>query len=87
MAADKLIALMKAKQAGEISQDTFLHNLKEGEIIPDGTSVDDEKLKIKNDSDTSGDGLMQSAGVTPLQRSFEIVRDADGKAAGIKEQG
>lgn len=84
-AAD-LTALMKAKQAGELSQDTFLHNLKEGEILPDDTSIEDEKDAIEADGNTNGDSLQSGAPVTPIKREFELVRGEDGKASGITEK-
>lgn len=44
----QLDSLVKAFQASTISLDTLLFNLSEGEILPDGVSVEDEKAKIKN---------------------------------------
>ena len=41
-----LVALMGAWQSGAISHETFLHNMKKGEIIPDDVSVEDEKDRI-----------------------------------------
>jgi len=86
LAARDIEALMKARQAGEISQDTFLHNMKEGEIIPDDTSIEDEKDQIELDSNREGGSLNDAAGVTPIRRSFELVRDSSGKATGIEEK-
>ena len=37
---------MGAWQSGGISHETFLHNMKKGEIIPDDVSVEDEKDRI-----------------------------------------
>jgi len=42
--------LVKALQVGAISQDTFLYNLKQGEILPEDTTIEDEKLKIEADN-------------------------------------
>jgi hypothetical protein len=84
MSAQDLTALMQARQAGEISQDTFLHNLKQGEILPDDTSIEDEKDNIEVDGNRAGDTLNAGPEV-PIKREFELVRDATGKAAGIKE--
>lgn len=44
--AGEISALLQAVMAGQMSRDTFLHNLKAGEIIPDNVTVDDEKEKI-----------------------------------------
>lgn len=85
LSAADVTALMKAWQSGGISQDTFLHNLKEGEILPDDISIEDEKDRIEVDGNSSGDSLNAGAPVTPIKREFELVRDADGRAAGIKE--
>lgn len=81
--APEIIALMKARQAGEMSQDTFLHNLKEGEVFPDGRTIQEEKDLIEVDS--NDDKLSATAPVTPIKREFELQRDDDGKATGIKE--
>ncbi len=37
-----LVALTQARQAGEISQATYLYNLKRGEMLPPDTSIEDE---------------------------------------------
>jgi hypothetical protein len=50
LSSSDLLALLQALQAGEISQDTFLYNLKVGEILPDDTSIEDEKDKIDLDN-------------------------------------
>mgnify|MGYP003147642463 CR=1 FL=1 len=41
--ATDLHALMVAWQSGAISHETFLYNMKKGEILPDETSIEDEK--------------------------------------------
>jgi len=46
ISADDLTALMGAWQSGAISHETFLHNMKKGEVIPDDVSVEDEKDRI-----------------------------------------
>ena len=43
----ELTALLKAYQAGGISLDTFLWNLEQGELLPEYTSIEDEKLRIE----------------------------------------
>jgi hypothetical protein len=42
----ELTALMGAWQSGAISHETFLHNMKKGEILPVGVTVEDEKDRI-----------------------------------------
>ena len=44
--AGDLTALMGAWQSGAISHDTFLYNMKKGEILPEETSIEDEKSLI-----------------------------------------
>jgi len=85
LTAQEITALMTLVQGNHISQDTFLHNLKEGEVLPDGTTIEEEKDAIETDRNTSGDGMMDAAPVTPLKRSFELVKDQEGKTTGIKE--
>ena len=46
ISAENLTALMGAWQSGAISHETFLHNMKKGEVIPDDVSVEDEKDRI-----------------------------------------
>ena len=46
ISAEDLTALMGAWQSGAISHETFLHNMKKGEVIPDDVSVEDEKGRI-----------------------------------------
>jgi Domain of unknown function (DUF4055) len=44
--AGDLVALLQTWQAGGISLDSFLWNLKEGELLAPDTSIEDEKAKI-----------------------------------------
>mgnify|MGYP001816812258 FL=1 len=81
MSPQELTALMQAWQQGGISQDTFLHNLKRGEILPEDTSVEDEKDKL----DFEGDSEDDFNTFTPVQREFNVERDPDGKVAKITE--
>ena len=46
--ATQISALVQAMQAGGISLDTFLYNMKLGEILPDDVDVEDEKSRIEN---------------------------------------
>ena len=46
ISAQDLTALMGAWQSGGISHETFLHNMKKGEVIPNDVSVEDEKGRI-----------------------------------------
>ena len=42
-----MTALMQAWQTGSISHDTFLYNMKRGEVLPEGVSIEDEKAMIE----------------------------------------
>ena len=45
----EIIALVQAVQAGQMSQETFIHNLIEGEILQQGRTVEIEKESIEED--------------------------------------
>ena len=49
MSPSELSGLLAARQAGEISQSTFLWNLKRGELLPPGREIDDEIAIIKQE--------------------------------------
>jgi hypothetical protein len=71
----EITALLGALQAGEISQDTFLYQLKIGEIIPEDRTIDEEKDLIDLDSNkrmkdlgTSYPGLGNSGSMGSLDQ-------------------
>jgi len=47
LTSQELTSLLAAVQAGRISMDTFLHNLKVGEILPEDRTIDEEKEMIE----------------------------------------
>lgn len=47
LTSQEITSLLAAVQAGRISMDTFLYNLKTGEILPEDRSVDEEKEMIE----------------------------------------
>ena len=47
LSSQEITALLAALQAGKISHETFLWNLKEGELLPPGISTEDEKERIE----------------------------------------
>lgn len=51
MTPQKLTALTQALQSGSISEETYFYNLKQGEIIQEGRTFDEEK-ESKQDSNT-----------------------------------
>jgi hypothetical protein len=44
-----ITALLAAVQAGEISEDTFIYNLQQGEILQSGRTIEEEKEAIEED--------------------------------------
>jgi len=50
MSAQDLIALVQAVQSGEISRDTFIYNLKMGELLPPDRTIEEEKALIEEDA-------------------------------------
>ena len=76
--SSQLIALLKAVQLGEISQDTFLHNLMIGEILPEGISVEVEKERIKKDISERQDlinRVMAEKGITITEEDSYMQDD------------
>jgi hypothetical protein len=45
-----LLALLQAWQAGSISKETFLYNLKRGQILSEETTVEDEMAKLETET-------------------------------------
>ena len=83
LSPQELAALMQAWQGGGISQDTFLYNLKTGEMLPADRTIEEEKDMI--DTETGGLGNDAGIGSIPVKRKFDIVKDESGKATGIQE--
>lgn len=75
--ADYITTLMNTWQSGGISQDTFLYNLKAGEILPPDTSIEDEKNLIGLEFG-NGFGDSDDVNITPVKRSFKLVKDDNG---------
>ena len=65
----EIIALVQAYQMGGISMDTLLYNLKQGEVIPDDVSIDDEREKIEMEHGSNDDG--------PEDNRSEVLRDTE----------
>lgn len=65
----EIIALVQAYQMGGISMNTLLYNLKQGEVIPDDVSIDDEREKIEMDHGTGDEG--------PGDNRSEVLRDSE----------
>jgi hypothetical protein len=47
LSPQEITALLQALQAGAISQDTFLYNMLQGERLPPGRTIEEEKLLIE----------------------------------------
>ena len=79
----ELLALMQTWQGGGISQETFLDNLKRGEILPQDRTLEEEKALL--DSEANSPRMLDEKDVTPVKRRFELVQDKNGKTTGIEE--
>lgn len=66
----EIISLVQAYQMGGISMDTLLYNLKQGEVIPNDVSIDEERDKIELDHGTNGDE-------GPEDNRSEVLRDSE----------
>lgn len=53
-----IAALMQAQQAGLVSKETFVWNLKRGEMMPEDRTVEDELAKIETEPPPSGSPSM-----------------------------
>jgi len=82
LSPQEMQALMQLYQGGSISQDTFLYNLKRGEVLPDDVTIDDEKDLIEMDEEQEPD----MTNVTPFKRSFSVERDEQGQLVGVNEE-
>ena len=61
-----LTALMKAHQSGQISQETFLFNLKRGEVFPPGRTIEEEQDAIEDDVENEMPSTPFQPNVTPF---------------------
>lgn len=52
-----MVSLIQARQSGLISQDTFLYQMQQGEIIQDGITIEEEKTRIESQKPDLGMGL------------------------------
>ena len=65
----EIIALVQAYQMGGISMDTLLYNLKQGEVIPDDVSIDDEREKIEMANGSSDE--------SPVDNRSEVLQESE----------
>jgi len=80
MSPQELQALMGAWQGGGMSVDTFLWNLKRGEMLPEDRTIEDEKDLLDKDKPTDD---MQD--IIPIKRRFNVVQDEEGNTTGVEE--
>jgi len=86
MEPQMLEKLMGALQTGSISQDTFLWNLKVGEVLPPGRTIDEEKDLINSESGGLETPTEATDNVTPIRRSLNVVYDEKtGRPSRIEE--
>ena len=62
ISSQDLTALVSARQAGDLSLESFLWNLKAGEVLPPDRSIDDEKELIAQEKEKTALEDMASAG-------------------------
>ena len=55
LSAQDITALLSAVQAGRISMDTFLYNLRVGDILPPDRTIEDEKNLIASEAPPMSD--------------------------------
>jgi len=77
MTPQELTSLMQAWQGGAMSQDTFLHNLKQGEILPDGRTIEEEKDLIAVEAPSGGVTEDEMNNIIPIKRNFKVVKNGD----------
>ena len=87
----EITALLAALQSGSMSLDTFLYNLKMGEILPPGREVEDEKLLIEAEGVKSFNGSVpfsnnpkkiNSGGNNPLGNNLPMNGMGKGNKSG-----
>ncbi len=61
-----MTALMKAQQGGLISMETFLFNMKRGEVMPPGRTIEEEQEAIDDDVERTMPSMPFGANVTPF---------------------
>jgi len=82
MTPQEISELMKMYQGGGISQDTFLFNLKRGEVLPNDRDIEEEKELI----DLQGGGIEDDlSNIIPIKRNFDIETDNNGRPKSFKE--
>lgn len=69
LTSDEIIALVNAIQTGEISQNTFLYQLKEGEILPPDRTIEEEKALIEAD----GRRMLEAQRPTPDENNLGLI--------------
>jgi hypothetical protein len=75
----EITALVDAYLKGAITQETLLHNLKSGELLPEDRSIDEEmELLAQNNPQAAADGAAGQAAATEGPETIGVERDPDG---------
>lgn len=84
MSPQMLMALMAALQSGHLSQDTWIYNLKRGEILPEGRTPEEElDLILEHPPVPKGPGMDLGKETPQTPKEIEAAKqEADKKAAG-----
>lgn len=79
LSPQELTALVDAYLKGAISQETLLHNLKIGEVLPESQTIEDEMSQLaQNNPDATNDGGAGQLSAQDSSESFDIERDSQG---------
>jgi hypothetical protein len=75
----EITALVDAYLKGAITQETLLHNLKSGEVLPEDRSIDEEmELLAARAPEAAGDGAVGQAAATEGPEAIDVERDGNG---------
>jgi hypothetical protein len=77
LSAQDITALLQARQAGEISQGTFLYNLQVGEILPPDRTIEDEKALIENEYNAFSSKRMYDEDGNEIDENGNIITPAE----------
>ena len=77
--------LLASLQSNKISLDTFLYNLKEGELLPPDRTIEQEKDLLDNEPDDLDYPNNVEGNIQPIRKKLAINRDDNGKAVSVEE--
>jgi len=78
MSPQELKEITAAFMGGNMSQDTYLYNLQQGEIIPPDVDLEEEKERIEMEAES----MDEPDHVIPVEKNFNFKKDEDGNVSG-----